>query len=127
MTKTCAMLGVMQTHHTPIATPQQRLALRRNQTQRLRDQAEALLRAVEDLEPPKTYKDAEIAGKTLLVLDRVLDAVNRIKSDDERIPSHSVQPLAPEVEFEALTSWQAVMDASLQTLSEARAARRNAA
>ncbi|HVZ30612.1 MAG TPA: hypothetical protein VG839_09480, partial [Asticcacaulis sp.] len=100
------------TQHTPIATPEQRLALRRNQQQRLRDQAEALLRAVEDLDPPKTHKDAEQAAKTLLAVDKLLDAVNAIKADDERIPPASVRPLAPEVEHRALDSWKAILDAS---------------
>ena len=110
----------------PIATPQQRQAIRRNQTQRLRDLSEQLLRAVEDLDPPKSQKDAEQAGKTLLVLDRLFDAVYTIKPDDERIHAASVRAPEPEVEHQALTSWQAVLDASLAALEQARTANRDA-
>ena len=119
------MLVRMTTERTvAIATPQQRQAIRRNQTQRLRDLGEQLLRAVEDLDLPKTQKDAEQAGKTLLVLDNLFDALYKTRPDDERIAPASISPPGPEVELEALTSWQAVLDASLAALAQARAARR---
>ena len=113
--------------HTPIATPQQRQAIRRNQTQRLRNLAEQLLRAAEDLDPPKTQKELELAGKTLLVLDHLLDTVYKNKSEDERIAPACNIPVDPEAERLALTTWQAVLDTSLDALAEARAANRGEA
>ncbi|HVU83451.1 MAG TPA: hypothetical protein VHC50_01330 [Puia sp.] len=114
-------------HHAPIATPEQRQALRRNQLQRLRDQAEALLRAVEDLDPPKTHKEAEQVAKTLLAVGKVLDAVHDIRSDDVRyMPACNVPP-DPVMEREALTSWKAIVDASLEVLAQARALKREGA
>ncbi len=115
-----------QTHHTPIATPEQRQALRRNQQQRLRDQAEALLRAVEALEPPKTYVEAERAAKTLLAVGKVLDAVNATQPDDERIPPASMRAPDPKAEREALDSWKAVLDHSLDMLAQVRQMRNQA-
>ncbi|MEI9904305.1 MAG: hypothetical protein WDN06_10235 [Asticcacaulis sp.] len=113
-----------QQHTPPIATAEQRQALRRNQTQRLRNLGEQLLRAVEDLDPPKTHKDAETAGKTLLVLDRVLDAIYDIKPDDDRTVPYSRQPAEPETEYHNLTTWQSILDASLDALAQARALNR---
>jgi hypothetical protein len=122
------LVGMEQTHQAslaPIATPEQRQALRRNQLQRLRDQAEALLRAVEDLDPPKTHKEAEQAAKTLLAVGKVLDAVYDTGSDDDvrYMPACKVPP-DPVMEREALTSWKAIVDASLETLAAARTLRR---
>lgn len=113
--------------NTPIATAEQRQALRRNQLQRLRNLGEQLLRAVEDLDPPKTHKDAETAGKTLLVLDRVLDAIYVVRSDDDRSVPVSVRPLDPDTELRNLTTWQAALDASLDALEKARALNRETA
>ena len=96
------MLVVMETHTTPIATPEQRQALRRNQQQRLRDQAEALLRAVEALEPPQTYAEAERAAKTLLAVGKVLDAVNTETRDDLPTKPAWVTTADPVVEQAAL-------------------------
>jgi hypothetical protein len=117
------LIGMEQTH-TPIATPEQRQALRRNQMQRLRDLAEQLLRAVEDLDPPKTHKDAEQAARTLLAVGKVLDAVYAHNSDDVRyMPAGNVPP-EPRAEREALNSWKAIIDASLEALAAARALKR---
>ena len=114
------MLVLMEHTNTPIATPEQRQALRRNQQQRLRDQAEALLRAVEALEPPQTYAEAERAAKTLLAVGKVLDAVNVETRDDLPTKPAWVTTAEPAVEQAALTTWQAVLDHSLETLAEAR-------
>jgi len=114
----------MEHANTPIATPAQRQALRRDQQQRLRNQAEALLRAVEALEPPATYKEAEQAAKTLLAMGKVLDAINRETRDD--LPTRSAERQAPDPQVEAiaLTSWKAVLDQSLDILAESRRLRR---
>ena len=40
------------------------------------------MRAVEALEPPATYKEAEQAAKTLLAVGKVLDAVSTETRDD---------------------------------------------
>jgi len=117
----------MEQTNTLIATPEQRQALRRNQQQRLRDQAEALLRAVEALEPPATYKEAEQAAKTLLAVGKVLDAVNTETRDDEPTKPAWVKTAEPAAEREALTSWQVVLDHSLETLAVARRMNRDAA
>jgi len=114
------MLVSMEQTNTPIATPEQRQALRRNQQQRLRDQAEALLRAVEALEPPATYKEAEQAAKTLLAVGKVLDAVNTETRDDLPTKPAWVITAEPAAEQAALTSWQAVLNHSLDTLAAAR-------
>ncbi len=116
----------MEQTNTPIATPEQRQALRRNQQQRLRDQAEALLRAVEALEPPVTYKEAEQSAKTLLAVGKVLDAVNTETRDDLPTKPAWVITAEPAVEQAALNSWQAVLTHSLDTLASARRMRRDA-
>ena len=121
------MLVLMETHTTPIATPEQRQALRRNQQQRLRDQAEALLRAVEALEPPQTYAEAERAAKTLLAVGKVLDTVNTETRDDLPTKPAWVTTADPVAEQAALTTWQAVLDHSLETLAEARRMNREGA
>lgn len=118
------MLVPMEQTSTPIATPEQRQALRRNQQQRLRDQAEALLRAVEALEPPATYKEAEQAAKTLLAVGKVLDAVNVETRDDLPTKPAWVATAEPAAERENLNSWTAVLDTSLGLLAEARRLRR---
>ncbi len=121
------LVGMENAQHTPIATPEQRRALRRDQLQRLRNLAEDLLRAVEDLDPPQTHKDAEQAAKTLLAVGRVLDAVYVINSDDVRyMPAGNVTP-DPVLERQDLTNWKAILDASLETLAQARALKREAA
>jgi hypothetical protein len=121
------MLVGMENAHTPIATPEQRQALRRNQLQRLRDLAEQLLRAVEALDPPETHKDAEQAAKTLLAVGKVLDAVYAHNSDDVRyMPAGNVPP-DPLLERQALTSWKAIVDASLEVMAQARALKREGA
>ena len=117
----------METHTTPIATPEQRQALRRNQQQRLRDQAEALLRAVEALEPPQTYADTMRAAKTLLAVGKVPDAVNVETHDDQPTKPVWVTTADPVAEQAALNTWQAVLDHSLETLAEARQMNREAA
>ena len=117
----------MEQTNTVIATPEHRQALRRNQQQRLRDQAEALLRAVEALEPPKTYAEAERAAKTLLAVGKVLDAVNVETRDDLPTKPAWVTTAEPVVEQAALTTWQAVLNHSLETLAEARRMNREAA
>ncbi|HTM80596.1 hypothetical protein [Asticcacaulis sp.] len=117
----------MEHANTPIATPEQRQALRRNQQQRLRDQAEALLRAVEVLEPPTTYKEAEQAAKTLLVVGKVLDAVNTETRDDLPTKPAWVTTADPIAEQAALTTWQAVLNHSLETLAIARRTAREGA
>lgn len=121
-----SMLVPMEQTNTPIATPEQRQALRRNQQQRLRDQAEALLRAVEALEPPVTYKEAEQSAKTLLAVGKVLDAVNTETRDDLPTKPAWVITAEPAVEQAALNSWQAVLTHSLDTLASARRMRRDA-
>ncbi len=121
------MLVLMEHANTPIATPEQRQALRRNQQQRLRDQAEALLRAVEVLEPPTTYKEAEQAAKTLLVVGKVLDAVNTETRDDLPTKPAWVTTADPIAEQAALTTWQAVLNHSLETLAIARRTAREGA
>jgi hypothetical protein len=103
----------MEHTNTPIATAAQRQALRRNQQQRMCDQAEAL-------EPPTTYKEAEQAAKTLLVVGKVLDAVHTETHDDEPTNAVWVTMPKPEAEMAALTSWQAVLGRSLETLATAR-------
>jgi hypothetical protein len=121
------MLTGMEQTHTPIASPEQRRALRRNQMQRLRNLAEDLLRAVEDLDPPKTHKDAEQAAKTLLAVGKVLDAVYAHNSDDVRyMPGGNVTP-DPALERQDLDSWKKVLDVSLATLAAARALKREEA
>jgi hypothetical protein len=121
------MLVGMEQTHTPIATPEQRRALRRDQLQRLRNLAEQLLRAVEDLDPPETHKDAEQAAKTLLAVGKVLDAVYAHNSDDVRyMPAGNVPP-DPVLEREDLTSWKAIVDASIEALAMARALKREGA
>jgi hypothetical protein len=86
----------------------------------MRDQAEALLRAVEALEPPTTYEEAEQAAKTLLVVGKVLDAVHTETRDDQPTKAVWVTMPEPEAEMAALTSWQAVLGRSLETLAAAR-------
>lgn len=120
------MLVPMKQINTPIATPEQRQALRRNQQQRLRDQAEALLRAVEALEPPVTYKEAEQAARTLLAVGKVLDAVNTETRDDLPTKPVWVTTAEPAAGQAALTSWQAVLNHSLETLAAARRMNREA-
>ncbi|MGZ3304455.1 MAG: hypothetical protein ACXU8U_01235 [Asticcacaulis sp.] len=115
------------TRKTSIATAAQRQALRRNQQQRLRDQAEALLRAYEALEPPKTHAEAERAGKALLIVQKVVEAVNVETRDDEPTRAFVNAPADSSAEAEALDGWTLILDESLGLLEQARQMRRDAA
>jgi hypothetical protein len=57
-------------------TPDETAALRRNQKQRLKDQAEALLKAYEALESPQTYAEADRAAKALMSINKALDQMH---------------------------------------------------
>ena len=85
------------------------------------------MRAVEALEPPQTYAEAERAAKTLLAVGKVLDAVNVETRDDLTTKPAWVTTADPAAEQAALTTWQAVLDHSLETLAEARRMNREAA
>ena len=86
-----------------------------------------LLRAVEALAPPATYKEAEQAAKTLLVVGKVLDAVNTETRDDLPTKPAWVITAEPAAEQAALTTWQAVLNHSLETLAIARRTAREGA
>ncbi|MGZ3297498.1 MAG: hypothetical protein ACXU8O_00670 [Asticcacaulis sp.] len=60
---------------TEIATPAQDAALRITQRQRLKDQAEFLLRAYEALEPPTDYAGIEKAAKALMAVDKAMTQI----------------------------------------------------
>jgi hypothetical protein len=60
--------------------------LRGRQKQRLKDQAEALLKAFEAIEAPQTFAEADRAAKALLNINKVLEQV------------HGSEPETPAVE-----------------------------
>ncbi len=107
-----------------IATPEQRRALRRNLQQRLRDQAEFLVRAVEELEPPKTHFEAEKAAKSLQAVMNVVDKVFARISEDDALDCR-YQP-TPEEEREHLASWQGVLDERYARFAATRRAKLDA-
>ena len=76
---------------------------------------------------PDTYAEAERAAKTLLAVGKVLDAVNTETRDDLPTKPARVTTADPAVEQAALTTWQAVLNHSLETLAEARRMNREAA
>ena len=74
----------------------------------------------------KAARQALGAARTLLAVGKVLDAVYDSNSDDVRyMPACNVPP-DPRAEREALNSWKAIIDASLETLAAARALKREA-
>ncbi len=114
-----------RTDDTAIATPEQRRALRRNLQQRLRDQAEFLVRAIEELEPPATHAEAEKAAKSIQAAMAVVDKLFTAMDDDETLDYRHL-PTAEE-EREHLATWQAVLDRRFAYFAAVRQARLDAA
>lgn len=123
------MIAMETTRTTDIATPAQRFALRRNQQQRLRDQAEALLRAYESLEPPTTASEVQQAGKALLIVGKVLDHVDRLRETDDNLHygHRKMIQSKPQNKLAELNSWVNILNAGMKELAAARALMREAA
>lgn len=73
-------------------TPDELAALRRHQKQRLKDQAEALLKAYEALEPPQTHAEVDRAAKALMSIDKALDQIHGPQPDAAQIEEAPVFP-----------------------------------
>jgi hypothetical protein len=68
-----------------IATPEQRRLHRAEQKQRLRDQVEVLLRALEAIEPPKDFAGVERMAKAAVAVNKALDTIcAEDKSEDSQ-------------------------------------------
>lgn len=57
-------------------TPEQTAVLRRSQKQRLKDQAEALLKAYEGLDAPQTFAEVDRAAKALMSINKAIDQIH---------------------------------------------------
>lgn len=100
-----------QTQDLPIATTEQRWAMRRQQGQRLRDQAERLLRAFETLPDPKTVVEAERMAKALKVIEAV---VTQTCGREMRAPETEAEWAAQQT---ALNTWLPILDKRLEVLA----------
>jgi hypothetical protein len=98
-------------HDLPLATPEQRRALRRQQGQRLRDQAERLLRAFEALPDPKTVAEAERMAKALKAIEVV---VTQTSGPEMRAPETHEEWVAEQI---ALETWLPTLDQRLAALA----------
>lgn len=109
-----------------IATSEQSGAPRHNQKQRLKDQAEALLRAFEALGPPQTYAEADRAAKALISINKALDQIHG--PEPEPLEPPYVAPVQDySNEPEALQSSKRILDRKLERLENIRRANANAA
>jgi hypothetical protein len=102
-----------QTQDLPLATDEQRRALRRQQGQRLRDQAERLLRAFEVLPDPKTVAEAERMAKALKAIEVV---VTQTCGREMRGPETHEEWVAEQI---ALETWLPTLDQRLAALAPA--------
>lgn len=100
-----------KTEDLPLATDEQRRALRRQQGQRLRDQAERLLRAFEALPDPKTVAEAERMARALKAIDAV---VTQTCGREMRAPETHEEWVAEQM---ALDTWLPILDQRLQALA----------
>jgi hypothetical protein len=100
-----------QIQDLPIATDEQRRALRRQQGQRLRDQAERLLRAFEALPDPKTVAEAERMAKALKAIETV---VTQTCGREMRGPETQEEWVAEQM---ALDTWLPILDQRLEALA----------
>jgi hypothetical protein len=98
-------------HDLALATPEQRRALRRQQGQRLRDQAERILRAFEALPDPKTVAEAERMAKALKAIEVV---VTQTSGPEMRGPETHEEWVAEQM---ALDTWLPVLDQRLAALT----------
>jgi len=103
--------AMSHTEAFPIATSEQRRALRRYQGQRLHDQAERILRAFEALPDPTTIAEAERMAKALKVIDAV---VTQICGPEMRAPETHEEWAAEEI---ALAQWLPILDRRLAVLT----------
>lgn len=110
---------------TTIATAAQEDALRRQQSQRLKDLAEGLLQAFETLEMPKEHGGIEKAAKALVSLNKLMKTLYEAKTSMAKQPATVTgpggapipEPVDEAEHAEALASWLPGINEKLKTMA----------
>lgn len=118
----------METTHRDIATPAQTDALRRDQGQRLRNMAEAMLQALEAIDMPKDHAGIDRMGKALITVNRVMKTIYEPDTTMEKpVPmirdenrEWVPEPFDAVAHAQALGSWLPVVNAGLKEIDRLR-------